>query len=217
MPGAYVVRSPYAVNLTAELQRIEEESRLREDSESRARRTVERERARLRRQVISQAREEAARMQVVNQHQNRVDQMTHEKRIRALRSVRHAEERHRRERADIHRRFYDTHYDPLNNLRIQAEDPSAEVVRQREEEWQQRRRERRRALEERIRTVQAIDKSKRMEAVVTAQARKVRARGGGGRGRWGRGKGRGGSGAGVRDAGCGSGQWAVGSGQWVRS
>ena len=150
--------SPYAVNFTAECERIEEEHRVRNDFENRRRKLEDRERERLRKEIIEQARAEEARVHRL--HQQKIAIMEEQKRLKALRGVKMAEERYKREKSDIHRRFYD---------------PTTEVVQQREREWEQRKAQRLQNLQDHMKKVETINEMRRQEDLQMREARRVSA------------------------------------------
>ena len=78
--------------------------------------------------------------------------------LKALRGVKMAEERYKREKSDIHRRFYD---------------PTTEVVQQREREWEQRRMQRTRDLQDHMKKVESINEMRRQEEMQMRDARRV--------------------------------------------
>ena len=81
-----------------------------------------------------------------------------EKRLRALSSVTRADDAHRREKANIWRRFYE---------------PSSDVIEQREAEWQRRRAERKQRLDKMIRTVKVQRTANSMVCVALESKREL--------------------------------------------
>ena len=126
--------------------------------ETRRQKMEECERERLRRAVVETAREaEFKRMRL---HQQKMAIMEEQKRMKALRGVKKVEERHTREKADIHRRFYE---------------PSVEVLQQREHEWERRRMQRADDLLQRFKKVERIMQQKRDHEAAIREERRVSA------------------------------------------
>jgi len=147
--------SPYAVNFAAECERIEEEHRVREEFERRRRAQEDKMREKMRAQVVEQAREEERRVHKL--HQQKIAVMEEQKRLKALRASKAADEKHKREKSDIHRRFYD---------------PTIEVLQQREREWEQRRSNRTLELQQRMKKVEAINEQRRQADLQMREARR---------------------------------------------
>jgi len=138
--------SPYAVNFSAECERIEEEHRVRQEFETRRLKREDQMRENMRQDIVDQARKEE--LESHKLHQQKIAVLEEQKRLKAQRGVKLADERHKREKSVIHRRFYD---------------PTVEVLQQRDREWEQRRVQRTHELQERMKKVEMINEQRRQE------------------------------------------------------
>lgn len=149
--------SPYAINFSAECERIEEEWRVQQAAEARQHRREAKERERLRQEVVDRAADEESKVHQL--YRQKMAILEEQKRLQALRDVHVAEAKHRKEKSDIHRRFYT---------------PTPEVENRREEEWQRRRMQRNRELRERMKKVEVMNEQRRFDILRRKQQRMVR-------------------------------------------
>ena len=149
--------SPYTVNLVGESERVAEEMRVKQELEAWRKRYEERERERLRSEVVQSAMLDVQKLQQL--HRDKMAVQLEQKRLRALRDVQRSEARALTVAGDIRRR---------------VAEPTPEIREMREFEWQARRQAHQQRLAERMARLDAKSVAKQKATILRDQARHER-------------------------------------------
>ena len=149
--------SPYTVNLVGEAERVAEEMRVKQELEAWRKRYEERERERLRSEVVQSAMIDAQKLQQL--HRDKMAVQLEQKRLRALRDVQRSEARALAVQGDIRRRVWE---------------PTPEIREMREFEWQARRQAHQQRTAERMARLEAKAVAKQKATILRDQARHER-------------------------------------------